>query len=705
VLCAVGCSDGSKALTQIELTVDSDLKVPDEIDHVSIAVSGMVTDSPAVADLLDEELPRHLTLLHEGGPLGPVVVTATALHGKTTVVERVVQLKFAAGETKHVAIDLQRACVDVSCPSGSSCEDGECRDIAKGEPTTPADDGGADASADGGESDAGPTDAGESDASVDSGTTDASQDAGSDAAQDAGQDAGDSGPPVNQPPECTITEPAADTTLIAGQSARFAGRCTDPESGRRLTAGLRWSSDRDGALGSGGNVDVALVTAGAHVISLCAADPTDSALVGCGTLDLSVALPDPPTASIDSVTQGAKSDSPFATSPGISFMGTATGQMVTVAWRDTFIGQFGTTANATLMSPQVGRHLVTLTATDNVGQRAVASRELVVLANSASQLVDAYGLANTTFATAGSAQIEALAADSTDHALIATSVIGTPTVYRLDATDTGASPSLSLTAPTVPAGVHAIAIAEDDELAYLATGNGLTVCAYTTASGFGSCSTFKAGHFPSNEMQAVARAGANGDDYLVVGTSLGLLAGTTVTGSNNGNAALDNSDVLGLAAADDVVWVATHGGGLFEYDLANDEAHGPDGGPSDQLTAVAIDRLGMIWVGSDDGIGRYDDAHDSWLTLSTDQSPEPGLPSNAIRCLASTQVTIGTMVHDVIWVGTDMGVTRIDAISASLMNLTTADGLPSASVRSIVVLSDGTKLIGTDAGLARYTGP
>jgi ligand-binding sensor domain-containing protein len=52
-----------------------------------------------------------------------------------------------------------------------------------------------------------------------------------------------------------------------------------------------------------------------------------------------------------------------------------------------------------------------------------------------------------------------------------------------------------------------------------------------------------------------------------------------------------------------------------------------------------------------------------------------------------------------------MGVTRIDAISASLMNLTTADGLPSASVRSIVILSDGTKLIGTDSGLARYTGP
>jgi len=52
---------------------------------------------------------------------------------------------------------------------------------------------------------------------------------------------------------------------------------------------------------------------------------------------------------------------------------------------------------------------------------------------------------------------------------------------------------------------------------------------------------------------------------------------------------------------------------------------------------------------------------------------------------------------------------RRSAISAHAADArrrpTTADGLPSNSIRSIAVLSDGSKLIGTDSGLARYAGP
>ena len=51
------------------------------------------------------------------------------------------------------------------------------------------------------------------------------------------------------------------------------------------------------------------------------------------------------------------------------------------------------------------------------------------------------------------------------------------------------------------------------------------------------------------------------------------------------------------------------------------------------------------------------------------------------------------------------GVSRVDPSIPSIMNLTSADGLPNNSVRAITVLDDGSKLIATDTGLARYIGP
>lgn len=652
----LGCGGDPDALTQIRVTVDSDLEVPEELDRVTIAVTGMVTDQAASADLREQPLPRHLTLVHEGGPLGPLRITATGFLGRTRVLERVVQTRFQAGKLITVEIELQRA----------------------------------------------DTDGGE-----DGGDTDAGGDAGGDAGRDAGSDAGDAAT-GNAPPVCTIREPMAGASLTAGQAVRFEGQCDDPETGRIPSANLSWSSLQEGALCTGASCDATLTMPVAHTLRLCAPDPAapnDSTRRGCAQRGVNVTLPPPPTVSIDSVTQSGSSDQPFSTGPAIAFIASADGQEITLSWRDTFVGAFGANAaEASLSDPLVGRHTVILSATDNVGQQRQASVTFVVRAGN-TPLVQPFSTANGVLAAAGGARIDAIAADSRDHALVAN---GLPAVYTIDG---GADPALAgvaaeLTAPTLPADVRAIAIAEGDGRVYVATANGLVVCDFAASSGVGnSCMTFRMGNLPSNAMTAVVRARADGSDYLAIGTSEGLLATTNVNGANNGQTAFDGVAITGLAAADDAVWVATAGEGLWSYELANDAAHEVDGGPGAQLTAVAVDARGAVWVGSDSGVGRYDPAADSWLLLSRDQSPPPQLASDAIRSVTTARALIDGDPHDLVWVGTDAGVTRIDSTISTVMNLTEDDGLPSASVRGIVVLTDGSKLIATDSGLARYTGP
>ncbi len=57
--------------------------------------------------------------------------------------------------------------------------------------------------------------------------------------------------PQNQAPTVTITAPAANTSIAAGTTIAFTGTATDPEDGALSGASVRWSSSRDGALGTG----------------------------------------------------------------------------------------------------------------------------------------------------------------------------------------------------------------------------------------------------------------------------------------------------------------------------------------------------------------------------------------------------------------------------------------------------------------------
>jgi hypothetical protein len=79
-------------------------------------------------------------------------------------------------------------------------------------------------------------------------------------------------PADNVPPTATITSPATGSTYTSGQRIEFRGSASDPEDGVLGGAALVWSSDRDGAFGTGATLDYNGLSVGTHGINLTATD-------------------------------------------------------------------------------------------------------------------------------------------------------------------------------------------------------------------------------------------------------------------------------------------------------------------------------------------------------------------------------------------------------------------------------------------------
>ena len=75
----------------------------------------------------------------------------------------------------------------------------------------------------------------------------------------------------NNPPVAEINTPQDGATYDAGALVRLSGHGSDPEDGRLPEESTVWTSSRDGALGTGWNLDRVL-SPGTHVISLTVTD-------------------------------------------------------------------------------------------------------------------------------------------------------------------------------------------------------------------------------------------------------------------------------------------------------------------------------------------------------------------------------------------------------------------------------------------------
>jgi sugar lactone lactonase YvrE len=143
---------------------------------------------------------------------------------------------------------------------------------------------------------------------------------------------------------------------------------------------------------------------------------------------------------------------------------------------------------------------------------------------------------------------------------------------------------------------------------------------------------------------------------------------------------------------DDLLWVGGEEG-LFRVNIDNKRRKNfttRAGLISNSVRALAVDRLGFKWLGTDKGVSQFD-GKSTWVTYDYSD----GLASNRINCVVVDPL-------DNIWFGTDRGLSMFDR--KTFRNLTTADGLPSNNVTAMAVDANGIFWIGTDQGLVMKDG-
>jgi len=149
---------------------------------------------------------------------------------------------------------------------------------------------------------------------------------------------------------------------------------------------------------------------------------------------------------------------------------------------------------------------------------------------------------------------------------------------------------------------------------------------------------------------------------------------------------LGGDNVVDLVEAEDgALWFAIEGGGVSRFDGREFFTLGREQGwTSDTVNVVEVGQGGVIWMGTEKGLCRYDPAHPArpittWTTTN-------GLPNDAIKCLDRDR-------DGRLWVGTSAGLVSFDGQSFSRpLNL---GGVTNRPISSLLTDSKGALWIGT----------
>lgn len=117
------CGDGS--LTEIVVVVDTDIA---DVDGVDLAIVEPGGASHSATAALSRGAPASFGIVHRGGPLGPLRVTARARRAAISVPPaRVASVSFREGRVMVLRMDLLAACAATTCGPSQTCVEGaEC---------------------------------------------------------------------------------------------------------------------------------------------------------------------------------------------------------------------------------------------------------------------------------------------------------------------------------------------------------------------------------------------------------------------------------------------------------------------------------------------------------------------------------------------------------------------------------------------------
>ena len=138
--------------------------------------------------------------------------------------------------------------------------------------------------------------------------------------------------PVNQPPQVSITAPADGASFPTGAPIGFSGNASDPEDGS-LGAAIAWTSNRDGAIGSGASFTTSALSVGTHAIQASVEDsaglPAVASLAVEVTQPLTVTVEQRIAASSDDAEEaGNGAQDVFLSSPDLELIDDGNAQLV-----------------------------------------------------------------------------------------------------------------------------------------------------------------------------------------------------------------------------------------------------------------------------------------------------------------------------------------------------------------------------------------
>ena len=212
----------------------------------------------------------------------------------------------------------------------------------------------------------------------------------------------------------------------------------------------------------------------------------------------------------------------------------------------------------------------------------------------------------------------------------------------------------------------------------------------------------------ANRVKAIHRDAAG---YLWVATADRGLSRLRLDGAGFDHYRHDPSDSLSISAEEVSVilenhegflWVGRTGGGLdrLDQDRRHFKRYMDFENPNwNTTTSLYEDAGGTLWVGTLEGLGRYDAALDSVICYGLDLAAPECLRSTSITAIAELPGQPG-----VLWLGTgSRGLVRFDVTNGSTERIDKkSHGLPDNTVYGVLADDNGQLWVSTQAGFARF---
>jgi signal transduction histidine kinase len=126
------------------------------------------------------------------------------------------------------------------------------------------------------------------------------------------------------------------------------------------------------------------------------------------------------------------------------------------------------------------------------------------------------------------------------------------------------------------------------------------------------------------------------------------------------------------------LWLASNYAGVHRFDPTTSTftvlLHSDESGSlsNNRVNSILIDRAGAVWVGTQNGLNRFDPARKRFATYFE----KDGLSGNVVNCMLED-------TSGVLWISTNGGLTAFNSAQQRFHNYSVADGLPASDLTAL----------------------